>query len=161
MSTFAGQNVGAHKTERVKKGLIAASVCGFVYSALALMVLIIFGDNLALLFLDADEVAVVGQVHMFLIANSAFYIFLTLVNVVRFCIQGMGYSVFAILAGICEMIARAVIGFVFVPVFGFTAACFASPLAWVMADLFLVPAFIICLKHTNKMFEGDETLSKA
>ena len=33
-----------------------------------------------------------------------------------------------------------------VPYFGFDAVCFASPTAWVMADLFLFPAYYACLK---------------
>lgn len=57
-------------------------------------------------------------------------------NVVRFAIQGMGFSSFAILAGVCEMAARAFVGFCLVPVFGFLPACFASPLAWLCAVCF-------------------------
>lgn len=71
---------------------------------------------------------------------------LSLVNIVRFLIQGMGFSGFAVFAGVFEMIARALIGLIFVPVFGFTAACFASPLAWLFADCFLLPAFFHCRK---------------
>ena len=52
---------------------------------------------------------------------------------------GMGFSQLAILAGVLEMAARTVMGQVFVPLFGFTAACFASPVAWISADLFLIP----------------------
>ena len=60
-----------------------------------------------------------------------FYIPLTLVNVVRFTVQGMGFSKFAILAGVCEMIGRSVVAFFLVPYFGYTAvsvaAMFRSP----------------------------------
>lgn len=92
------------------------------------------------------------RVHKFVMVNSAFYMALTLVNVVRFCIQGMGFSVFAILAGVCEMIARAIMGFGLVPLLGFDAVCFANPLAWVMADAFLIPAYIICWRKLRKIF---------
>lgn len=43
---------------------------------------------------------------------------LSLVNIVRFLIQGMGFSGFAVFAGVFEMIARALIGLIFVPIFG-------------------------------------------
>jgi len=152
MATYAGQNVGAKKLDRISSGIKAASAIGFVYSVAACAVLVLFGDVIGLLFLDSGETEILSQVHLFLMANSAFYIFLTLVNVVRFCIQGMGFSMFAILAGVCEMIARAVMGFGFVPMLGYEAVCFASPLAWVMADAFLIPAYIICMKRLKKMF---------
>ena len=76
------------------------------------------------------------QCRTVLLINSAFYIPLAFVNIVRFLIQGMGYSKFAILAGVFEMVARTLVGFAFVPVFGYVAACFASPVAWIFADAF-------------------------
>ena len=79
-----------------------------------------------------------------MIANVSFYPLLTLVNVVRFTIQGMGFSMFAILAGVMEMVARGVVGVLLVPVWGFLGAALGSPLAWLFADAFLVPAYFRC-----------------
>ena len=66
----------------------------------------------------------------------------------------------AILAGVLEMAARTVMGQVFVPLFGFTAACFASPVAWISADLFLIPAAILCIRHLRKLYP-DHTAAAA
>lgn len=155
MATFAGQNVGAKKLDRVVEGVKAAVLIGAVYSVAALAVLFFGGKYIALLFMDASETIIIGQVSQFLIGNSLFYVLLTLVNVVRFAIQGMGFSTFAILAGICEMFARSFVGFILVPAFGFLPACYASPLAWLCADLFLIPAFYHCIKKLKIMF-GEE-----
>ena len=152
MATWAGQNVGAKKLDRVKKGTWTACLLGFAYSLLAFVILLFGGKYIALLFLDPEETEIIGRVSQFLIGNSMFYIPLTLVNVLRFSIQGMGFSGFAILAGVCEMVARAFVGFVLVPSFGFLPACFASPLAWICADLFLIPAFFHCLKKLRSLF---------
>lgn len=146
MATFGGQNVGAGRLDRLGRGLRSAVILGAIYSALILVVLIFFGRGLILLFVSANEVTVIAQAKQFLVTNAAFYLMLALVNIVRFLIQGMGFSGFAVFAGVFEMIARALIGLVFVPIFGFTAACFASPLAWIFADCFLIPAFFHCRK---------------
>ena len=146
MATFGGQNVGAGKLDRLGSGLRSATILGAVYSGLILLVLIVFGRDLILLFVSAKEVTVIAQAKQFLIINAAFYFMLALVNIVRFLIQGMGFSGFAVFAGIFEMVARTLVGLIFVPVFGFTAACFASPLAWIFADGFLIPAFFHCRK---------------
>lgn len=146
MATFGGQNVGAGRLDRLGRGLRSAVILGAVYSALILVVLIFFGRGLILLFVSANEAAVIAQAKQFLVTNAAFYLMLALVNIVRFLIQGMGFSGFAVFAGVFEMVARALVGLVFVPIFGFTAACFASPLAWVFADCFLIPAFFHCRK---------------
>lgn len=146
MATFGGQNVGAGRLDRLGRGLRSAVILGAIYSALILVILIFFGRGLILLFVSANEAAVIAQAKQFLVTNAAFYLMLALVNIVRFLIQGMGFSGFAVFAGVFEMVARALVGLVFVPIFGFTAACFASPLAWVFADCFLIPAFFHCRK---------------
>lgn len=150
MATWAGQNVGAGKPERVHKGLMNALLLGAVYSVLACAFLSFFGKNVALLFLDSGEAEILTNAQTFLRVNSAAYLLLLCVNVFRFCIQGMGYSLFAILAGVFEMVARSVMGFGFVPKFGFFAVCFANPLAWLMADLFLIPAYALCLRRVKR-----------
>jgi len=141
MATFGGQNVGAKKMDRVTKGLNYGIIIGAVYSVLACVFLNIFGDKLVLLFINAKETQIIHDAARFLKIESIFYIGLTLVNTIRFMIQGMGFSSFAVIAGIMEMVARALAGFILVPYFGFTAVCLASPLAWIFADAFLIPAF--------------------
>ena len=152
MATWAGQNVGAGKIDRVKEGVKYALLIGCVYAVAAFVILTLFSKYLALLFLDADEISTIGNVSLFLFGNSLFYIALVFVNVVRFSIQGMGFSTFAILAGVFEMFARTFAGMCLVPIFGYPAACFASPMAWIAADIFLVPAFLHCIKKLKKMF---------
>jgi putative MATE family efflux protein len=146
MATYGGQNVGAGKLERLGKGMLSAVTIGAAYAVCILLVLILFGQNLIHLFVDADQTLVIAQARQFLITNAAAYFLLALVNIVRFLIQGMGFSGFAVFAGVFEMAARTLVALAFVPVFGFTAACFASPLAWLFADCFLIPAFFSCRK---------------
>ena len=153
MATYAGQNACAGKTDRIRQGVRSATFIGSIYSVLACIVLTLFGSVIPLLFVDASETVVIHQAHQFLTFNSLFYIPLTIVNVWRFTIQGMGYSLLAILAGVCEMIARALVGFALVPIFGYIIICFASPLAWLMADAFLIPAFYYCLRNLLKAQE--------
>ena len=158
MATYGGQNVGAKKLDHLSQGLVAAVKLGCGYAILAFVVLFFFGRYFAMIFLDASEVACLNDAHKFLILNSAFYIPLALVNIVRFLIQGMGYSMFAILAGVMEMIGRTLMAVLLVPVIGFTAICLASPVAWILADAFLIPAFIIVRNRLKKIFSGQVEL---
>lgn len=151
MATYAGQNVGAGKLDRVGKGLKSASFIGGIYAIIAFFVLSLFGRQIALLFVSADEIAILDHVKQFLVFNTAFYIPLCLVNTVRFCIQGMGYSRLAILAGVCEMVGRIIASLVLVPLIGFVGICLASPIAWIMADLFLVPAYCHTINRMKKI----------
>lgn len=151
MATYGGQNVGAKKLERLGTGLKNCIWLGIGYSLIAFVALYFFGGNLASLFVDSAEQEMLDNARLFLIINSAFYIPLALVNIIRFMIQGVGFGTFAILAGVFEMIARTIGGLVLVPAFGFTGACFASPLAWLFADAFLIPAYIHVRRKLEKM----------
>ena len=149
MATYAGQNVGAAKIKRLGQGVRSAMIIGSVYSVLSLIALYFTTDYIALLFVNASETTIIALTRQFILASACFYIPLTGVNEVRFCIQGMGFSVFAISAGILEMIGRAFAAIILIPSIGFMGACLASPIAWIAADAFLFPAFIHCAKKLN------------
>ena len=157
MATFAGQNMGAGRTDRIRQGIRSANMIGAVYAVVSFGIIALAGGKLALLFVDGSEEA---NVKLFLLCNSIFYFPLSLVNNIRFLIQGMGYSMLAILSGVSEMIARALAGFILVPVFGFAAVGFASPLAWVMADVFLIIAYYKVMERTEKLFKEGRQLEK-
>lgn len=153
MAPYAGQNIGARKLDRVGKGLRAACIIGFIVSGLMVIVVKLFGDQLTMLFLDEKDPVIMQNSTQFLIIVSAFYCLLTLVNTVRFTIQGMGISSLAIIAGVMEMIARGIAGMLLVPAFGYLGACYSSPLAWLLADAFLIPAFFLCKRKVARQLE--------
>ena len=154
MATFAGQNIGARKLNRVNEGLRDAGILGTGYCVLAFIVVLIFVRPLLGLFIDSQaEVEVTEMGAKFLTINAAFYIPLLFVNIVRLSIQGMGYTRVAMLAGLSEMIARTAVALLLVPAIGFTGACFANPAAWVLADLFLFP----CYFHVMRSLRGKIT----
>ena len=153
MATYCGQNVGAWRLERLGQGVRACTLLGVVYSAGAFAAMLFFSGPCAMLFLDPTEpelALLVSLTSQYVLINTTFFVPLALVNIVRFSIQGMGYSTFAILAGVLEMVARTGVACFLVPAMGYTAACFASPAAWVCADLFLLPACAACIARLRK-----------
>ena len=154
MATYGGQNVGARKLDRIDKGLKAGTLIGCIYAVAAFAVLLFMGQWVALMFVDPGETEILKNTQLFLIANSLFFIPLLGVNVVRFMIQGLGYPRLAILAGVCEMAARSFVGFCLVHLFGYLAVCIANPVAWIAADLFLIPAYRYVMKSLGRMFYG-------
>lgn len=149
-ATFAGQNLGAGKPERVHQGVKDCTVLGVAYSILIFLAVYLWGGEMTMLFIDGKDQAAIGTIvpmsRRFLLTCIAFYVPLLFVNLLRFTIQGLGYSDLAVLAGVFEMVARGVFGLCLVPMLGFQAVCFANPAAWIMADVFLFPAYYHCLK---------------
>ena len=153
MAPYSGQNMGAGKLDRVGKGLRDASLFGFAVSAVLFVFVLLTGKQLSLLFLNTADAQVVEYSYRFLVITSAGYCLLVLVNTVRFTIQGMGFSVFAITSGVLEMIARSLAGLVVVPLIGYTGICLAHPMAWIFADAFLIPAFFYCKKKIVGLYK--------
>lgn len=151
MATYCGQNLGAKKLDRLWQGIRASSIIGFWYSAILLIFIWFTAPWLSLLFLNAEEVEII-QLAVYYLRMSAIFSFpLALVNILRFSVQGMGFSNLAVVAGVMELVARAVCGLL-IPTFGFIAAALAAPVAWILADVFLIPAVLYCIKKLKKDF---------
>ena len=164
MAAYCGQNVGAGKLDRLSQGVRSCSLLGLIYSLIAFAAMLFLAPHGAMLFLDPAEEGLetlIALTARYIVILTAFFFPLALVNILRFSIQGMGFGAFAILAGVLEMAARTAAGRFFVPALGFTAACFASPAAWISADLFLIPACLGCIAHLRRHpAPSPEMLSK-
>lgn len=152
MATYCGQNVGAIKLDRLGQGLRACSLLGLGYALLSFASIFFFAPQMALLFLNPGEEALIGYTAQYITTLGAFFFPLALVNILRFSIQGMGFSNLAILAGVMEMFARMGVATLLVPAIGYTGACFASPAAWICADLFLIPASCWSIAHLRRVY---------
>ena len=150
MATYGGQNTGAGKYNRLYPGVRDSMVLATVYSIIIFCIFLLFGQNFVMLFLKDPEAQIIRDARLYLLENSSCYILLAAVNIIRFMIQGMGFSSFAILSGVFEMIARTLMVIFLVPAFGFVSAGLASPFAWLLADIFLLPAFAFCLNRVKK-----------
>ena len=74
--------------------------------------------------------------------SATFFPVVGLLCILRYTIQGAGFTNLAMLSGVSEMIARILVSVVAVPAWGYIAVCFGDSTAWVFADAFLIPAFI-------------------
>lgn len=150
MATFAGQNYGAGKPERIWQGVKSSGIIAGVYYVFMFIVLMTMSEFLTEFFVEANETEIIAYSAQFLHVAAWFFPILAVLCILRYTIQGAGYTNFAMLSGVMEMIARAAVSLFAVPVFGYTAVCFGDSMAWVAADLFLVPAFIYVYGRLKK-----------
>lgn len=145
-SVFCSQNLGAGKMERIKTGIKQGTAVGILYGLFAGLVIIFFGRTLSLLFVSGENGAILDASARYLRCMGYFFWSLGILNVCRMCTQGLGFSVRVVFAGLLEMAARCVVSLFFVPVFGFTAICFADQSAWLSACIYIVPTCMHCVK---------------
>lgn len=154
VSTFCSQNLGARKYERIKQGLREGAIVGISYGIFIGLILIFFGRSLSLLFISGTESAVLDASAKYLRCMGYFFWALGILNVFRMSTQGLGYSGRAVYGGAIEMVARIVVSVFLVPVYGYTAICFADQSAWLSACLYIVPTCLLCLKKAKKVCSG-------
>ena len=154
LTTFAGQNLGAGKMDRVRRGVRSALLMGIAYSIVIFFAVYFLGKPVSLLFLDSGETEVIELCRQFLICNALFYILLLFVNCLRMTIQGLGFSGIAVIAGVLEMFARGGVAILLVPLLGFNAVSLGGPAAWVMANLFLIPTYLVCVKKLERTMKS-------
>ena len=153
MATYCGQNLGAKKLPRIRKGVAAITAVSFAYCALALAFNYFLGASVASFFLDGADAAILADVKTYLVCNGAAYPMLAVIFVFRNSLQGMGFSNQAMSAGFAELAARALASFALVGRLGYLAVCLASPIAWVFADGMLLVLYITETRRLERLWE--------
>ena len=158
MATYTGHNYGAVKPERIWQGIKVAAGLMLGYALFAFVVLMAGSDLLARLFIDPSQSEILADTRLFLHVASYFLPVLGLLCILRYTIQGAGYTNLAMLSGVSEMIARTAVSLWAVPALGYIAVCFGDPTAWIAADLFLVPAFVYVYGRLKRMTPPEKPI---
>ena len=151
MATYAGQNYGAKRFDRVKQGITSGLTIQFLYCIVAWSAIFLFKKPLVVLVLgESTSETAVGAIQYLTLISNLFLIHGSLM-IFRNTLQGLGYSFHAILSGIGELIGRSMGGLLAVEWFGFTAICYANPLAWFLALCYCVFMVTLVLKKKTSI----------
>lgn len=150
MATYCAQNRGAGRIDRIKEGFKSATCMGFIYSIIAGALIFFFGKYMTYLFVSEDISEVIGYVDTYLKCISLFFIPLTIVNVHRNGIQGMGFGVLPMMAGVAELIGRGVASVVAAHYRSYIGICMGGPAAWVLAAALLIWMYHMVIRKLEK-----------
>lgn len=142
MATYCGQNIGAKRLDRVLAGVKDSMWIMMAYFVFTVVLIYPFADEMMMLFVDSSEGEVIQNAAMLMRIANWFYPALGILVILRYSIQGLGYSNLSMMSGVMEMIARCGVSLWLVPFWAWKGVCYGDPTAWLMADCFLVPAFI-------------------
>ena len=158
MATYAGQNLGAGKIKRIKDGVKVALIISVFGSLLAFIISNFLSIPMTALFIKQEEMNpyIKACIKKLLFINSCLYIPLGTLSVYRNTLQGLGHSVIAMGAGLFEMMGRSIVAFIAVGYFGFQAICFANPMAWIAANIILIPMYVIIMKKLSNSFPKEK-----
>lgn len=133
MATYVGQNYGAKKIDRIYQGIRSGLTIQYSYCAVIWVVIFVMKTPLVGLVLsETTSATATGAVEYLTIMSALFFIHGSLM-IMRNTLQGLGYSMQAIISGVGELIGRSLGGILAVKVLGFFGICIANPLAWGLA----------------------------
>ena len=149
MATYGAQNMGAGSVKRIREGFKACTIVGVVYSIVAATFIMTVGKFMTYLFVSED----VKVIMSYLKCIGIFFIPLAVVNIYRNGIQGLGYGLLPMMAGVAELIGRGIVAVIAGKMRSYPGVCLAGPAAWVLAGgLLLVMYFYIMNVHMKKVF---------
>lgn len=150
MATYVGQNHGAHRTDRIKQGIKDGCTIQLTYCVAAWVVIFFVKPYAVGLVLgDADPAVTAGAIQ-YLAIMSMLFCFHGLLMIFRNTLQGLGYSVQAIISGVGELIGRSLGGLLAVKTgLGYVGICLSNPFAWGLAMLY-------CMFMVRRMLKREE-----
>ncbi|MGO5159189.1 MULTISPECIES: MATE family efflux transporter [unclassified Bilifractor] len=151
IATYVGQNFGAGKYDRIRKGVREGFLMGLLYGVIFGSLMALTGREIAMLFLNKspDSARILDITAQFLKTVGFTFWLVTSVNVFRPAIQGMGQPGKAIFSGVIEMIARTAFALGTLPVLGFTTICWTHQAAWITAGLYVLLMFRAIIRKTS------------
>ena len=150
MATYVGQNHGAHRTDRIKQGIKDGCTIQLTYCVAAWVVIFFVKPYAVGLVLgDADPAVTAGAIQ-YLAIMSMLFCFHGLLMIFRNTLQGLGYSVQAIISGVGELIGRSLGGLLAVKTgLGYVGICLSNPFAWGLAMLY-------CMFMVRRMLKRED-----
>lgn len=149
LATYAGQNYGAGRLDRVKDGLKHGMIMSAIFSILMFVINQTLGVPIISIFVDDAEVIQIGAQALRL--TSWFYIFLATIYMTRGILNGVGDALFAFINGVVEMISRICLPMlmVLIPTVGMWGIWWTTGLSWLISAFFCLLRYFSWRKKTT------------
>lgn len=154
MATYSAQNMGAGKVLRIRQGFRSVTIMGSIYAVVTAVIIILGGKYLTYLFVSENVTEIMGSVDIYLKCVSIFFIPLAIVNIYRNGIQGMGYGLLPMTAGVAELAGRGLTAVAAASRKSYIGVCLASPAAWILAGALLIAMYFYIMKHDMKKYQN-------
>lgn len=153
MTTYMGQNLGAGKLDRIKKGMTAGAVLALSVSVVVSAVVFIFGKPMISMFVSSDaenysEVIRIGYTYLCIMA--AFLSVLYLLHIYRSALQGLGDTFMPMMSGVAELVMRIGIALTLPQVIGEWGIYATEVFAWIGATVLLIISFYTKIRKFTK-----------
>jgi Na+-driven multidrug efflux pump len=152
ISTFVSQNKGAGQRERIIRGVRESYIYDLICCGITIAILFLFADELAVLISGSANPELIGNVVAYVQFAAVFTGILGVLHQTRLALQGLGAKFTPVLSSFIELAGKCLFAWLLVPRMGYRAVILCEPLIWCVMALHLVIAFF-----TNPYIRGDRT----
>lgn len=148
-STFASQNYGAGKIDRVKQGIKCSIIISEIWSAVSVIIAIVFRRPLIQTLTGTEDSLVIDTASKYIVWNISFFFILGILLVLRSSLQGVGRKIVPITGSIVEFLLKIAAVALFAPKLGYFGICISEPIIWIACSVIVVVDYIT-FTHKSK-----------
>jgi len=152
MATFCGQNLGAVKNDRIKKGLWRVIWITWAWCAGMIILAYTVAPVLVHLITDTTQVKVIATASLYLRMNTILYFIPAVICILRNAMQGIGDSITPVISSSLELLCKVLVAVFLTPYLGYWAIIWSEPISWV---IMVIPLLIRIAN--NPVLKGNQT----
>ena len=144
MATYCGQNKGAGRIDRVRKGLLQSILLVWVWCLFVILAAYTVAPWMIRMVTATENQEIIDTASRYLRINTPFYFICTVICLVRNGMQGIGDSVTPIVSSFIELVGKVVVAFLLAPRLGYMAIMISEPLTWIFM---VIPLLVMIRKE--------------
>ena len=156
-STFASQNYGAGRIDRIKTGILDSLLLGYVWSTFGILVAFLAGPFLARGLTGSTTPVLIDTSVKYIRINFPFFYCLVPLLVLRSSLQGLNRKIVPIIGSAIELIGKFVVVAYLAPKLGYLGVCISEPIIWTVCMCLVSWDFIAHVLHGSVLKMGNGT----
>lgn len=150
-ATFASQNFGAGKYDRVYKGIKDAVLIAIGWSACAILIVFAIGKYMVKWLTGTSDAEIIRNALMYMKINIVFFLVLSILLVLRSSLQGVGRKIVPVLGSGVELILKFGAVNIITNRLGYFGVCILEPIIWGICAVLVLGDFIVYQKTNKKV----------
>lgn len=130
LATYCGQNLGAGKPQRIKKGIIQTILLTWVWCALMILIIYTYAPGLIHMITASSNPEILNTASLYLKVNCLLYFVPAMIALLRNSMQGIGDTTTPVFSSIIELVGKVLIAFFLAPSIGYWGIIIAEPAVW-------------------------------
>ncbi len=149
LATYCGQNLGAGKYSRIKKGIKDTTILMIIWSTLVIVLAFTVSSAIVKMITGMDNKEIIDTAVLYLKVNTSFYYVPAVICLFRNSMQGFGDSKTPIVSSFIELVGKFLIAMLLAPRIGYMGIIVSEPIVWV---LMVIP--LIIGMYNNPVIKG-------